>query len=202
VKVIKFQRVIIITGTPGVGKTAVSKALAEKLEALYVSLADLVEKENLALGVDRERNTAIADLDRLSARVNQIIGSTSLDVVVEGHYASDVISPDLVFYIFVLRIDPDRLEARLRARGSSDRQVLENVTSEVLDVCLIDAIKEYGLERVDEIDATNMSVQDVVFEVMKVLDGVRKCRSGVVDWFSRLEMEGRLDRFLTMLNKI
>ncbi len=65
---VKFPRVIVITGSPGVGKTVVSKALAERLKGFYVSLAELVEREKLVLSVDLERDTVVADLARLSAQ--------------------------------------------------------------------------------------------------------------------------------------
>ena len=67
------MRVIVITGTPGVGKTTISKALATKLRALYLSVGDLVKTENLILGVDVERQTLIADLKKLRERINSII---------------------------------------------------------------------------------------------------------------------------------
>ncbi len=199
---VKFPRVIVITGSPGVGKSVISKALAEKLRGFYVSLSEIVEREELVLTVDFERDTVVADLDKLRDKVSQIIQNASLDVIVDGHYAPYIVPSSLVSYSFVLRMEPYKLEKRLRARGYNERKVLENMVSEILDVCLVDAISEYRIELVDEIDVTEMHVQGVVEEILKVLDGQRKSRVGVVDWLGILEKEGRLDKVLSLLDKL
>lgn len=198
---IKIPRVIVVTGTPGVGKTMVSKALTEKLGGLYINITEFVKRKNFILGVDSKRNTIVADLNKISDMINQIIKNVSLDVVVDGHYASDVVSSDVVSYAFVLRLDPAVLEDRLRARGYKENKISENVASEILDVCLVDTIKEYGFKRVDEINTSKMSVEDVVKEIFKVLNGQKKCRVGIVNWLDKLEKDGRLDRFLTIIDK-
>jgi adenylate kinase len=198
--VIKLPRVLVITGTPGVGKTRVSKVLTERLEGLYISLTDIVNGENLRLDVDSERDTVIADLRRLSDRVSNIISESSCDVVVDGHYASEVVSSEVVSYAFVLRIEPDKLRQRLRERGYSEGKVLENLASEVLDVCLFDAVARYGVEKVDEIEVTHKDVDEVVEEIIDVLDGRMKVKSGKVDWLGKLEEEDRLSELTTYLN--
>lgn len=183
------------------GKTSVAKALASKLKAQRISLSELVEKENLALEVDEKRDTVVADLRKTSKRIKEIIRESTGDVIVEGHYAQDVVPKSLAPYVFVLRRDPEELKTEFESRGYGEQKIAENVTSEILDICLIEAIRKYGLERVDEIDTTKRSVEEVVDEVLKVLDGQRKCRAGTVDWLGKLEAEGRLDKVLPLLNK-
>lgn len=193
-------RVIVITGSPGVGKTAVSKALADKLGMSYVSLTDIVKDENLVLGVDEKRDTLIADLEKLSKRVEKAIRNSSKDLIVEGHYASDVVPSSLASSVFVLRCDPDDLRIRLEGRGYKEKKVLENVESEVLDVCLVNAIERYSAKKADEIDTTHMTVNDVVDEIIQVLNGQKPMKVGKVDWLGKLEEEGRLEKFLNQLN--
>ena len=156
--------------------------------------------ENLQLDVDSERDTVIADLRRLSDRVSNIISESSCDVVVDGHYASEVVSSEVVSYAFVLRIEPDKLRQRLRERGYSERKVLENLASEVLDVCLFDAVARYGVEKVDEIEVTHKDVDEVVEEIIDVLNGRIEAKSGKVDWLGKLEEEDRLSELSTYLN--
>lgn len=193
-------RVIVITGSPGVGKTAVSKALADKLGMSYVSLTDIVKDENLVLGVDGKRDTLIADLEKLSKRVEKAIRNSSKDLIVEGHYASDVVPSSLASYVFVLRCDPDDLRIRLEGRGYKEKKVLENVESEALDVCLVNAIERYSAKKADEIDTTHMTVNDVVDEIIQVLNGQKPMKVGKVDWLGKMEEEGRLEKFLNQLN--
>jgi adenylate kinase len=198
--VIELQRVLVVTGTPGVGKTEVSKALVERLGGLYISLTDIVKQENLQLDVDLERDTVVADLRRLSDRVRAIINSSSSDIVVDGHYASEVVSSEVVSYAFVLRIEPDKLRQRLRERGYSEGKVLENLASEVLDVCLSDAVTRYGVEKVDEIEVTYKDVDEVIEEIIDVLNGRKKAKSGKVDWLGKLIEEDRMSELTKYLN--
>ena len=187
-----LPQAIIVTGTPGVGKTLVSKALTERLSGRYLGVTDLAMKENIVLRADSERNTMVVDLRKLSDRIQNIICTSLVDVVVDGHYASDVVSSDLVSYAFVLRINPDTLRERLRVRGYSTDKVLENVASEVLGVCLFDAVARFGVGKVDEIDVTHKALKDVVEEILAVLRGCVEAGVGKVDWLGKLEKERRL----------
>lgn len=198
----KKNKVIVITGTPGVGKTVVSKALATKLGALYISLGNLVKDEKLINDFDRTRGSIIADLKRLTKRIKEIIYNVETDVIIEGHYVQDVVPSSMVSHVFVLRRHPEKLKAEYEARGYHEKKILENLTSEILDVCLVSAIEKYGLERIDEINVAEMDTKDVVEEVLKVLDGRRKSKVGLVDWLSKLEQNGRLDEILDELGRI
>lgn len=140
-------------------------------------------------------------MERLSKRIEEIIHNSLKDVIIEGHYASDAVPSSLVSHIIVLRRNPEELKAEFEARGYDERKVSENMATEILDVCLVNALEKYGLERVDEIDVTKMSVDDVVEEVSKLLDGRRKPRMGLVDWLSELDKDGRLDQILSLLSK-
>ena len=46
---------IIITGTPGTGKTTVTKKLEELIDAEFISINILLEDYDLNLGTDAER---------------------------------------------------------------------------------------------------------------------------------------------------
>lgn len=195
----KIESVIVITGTPGVGKTATSRLLAERLGALHLDLAKIVEDEGLTLGVDEERGSLIADFERLSERVQSLIEKSSVDVIVDGHYAPLIVSPELVKLAFVLRRQPHALEAELEARGFGGRKVKENVAAEVLDVCLWDAVNIYGLGKVHEIDVTGVTLDEVAEEISRVLEGRERPSVGKADWLSRLDTNGTLESFINWI---
>jgi len=195
--VAEFKRVILVVGTPGVGKTVVSKLLASKMDAMYINLAELVKREKLIVGVDKARDTLIADTQRVSKRVTEILESSGERcVVIDGHYAMDVVSAKDVHLVFVLRRNPDELKKILESRGFKENKILENLAAEVLDVCLWDAIASCGSQKVGEIDASNKKVDDIVKEVLSILNGEERCRIGIVDWLGKLEAENRLHEFL------
>lgn len=192
----RFKRVILITGTPGVGKTNVSSRLASRLDATHVDLSKLVEQEKLISGVDKDRGTLIADTKRVSERVQGIIKSCDRDVIIDGHYAVDVLPTEAIHLVFVLRRDPEELKEAMENRGFTERKLWENLAAEILDVCLWDAVRACGSEKVCEIDVSGKRIEEVVEEIVLVLEGKGKRSVGIVDWLGKLEREGRLQDFL------
>ncbi len=191
----KNKRVILVTGTPGIGKTVVARMLASRLDANYVNLGELVERENLILGVDEDRGTLIADTGKVSKRLKQIMEASDRDVIVDGHYAVDVVPAEKVHLVFVLRRDPDELKGLMERRGFRERKLWENLAAEILDACLWDAVKTCGSDKVCEVDASGKSVSEVVEEIVTILEEKRACHVGTVNWLGKLEKEGRLSEF-------
>lgn len=194
--VTKFKRIILITGTPGVGKTAVASLLVSKMDAIHIDIAELVKKENLISGFDKARGTLIADTDRVSKRVRKIVEDSKKDAIVDGHYAVDVVPSIDTHIVLVLRRDPDELKKLLEDYGFEERKLWENLAAEILDVCLWNAISTCGSNKVCEIDTSERDVEEVVDEIMSILEAKRKCDTGIVDWLGKLEKEGRLQDFL------
>jgi adenylate kinase len=191
------KRVILLTGTPCVGKSSVAQLLCVKLDAFYVNLTELAVRENFISGKDLERNSIIVDERRMRRKISETIAKCDKeDVIVDGHYAVSVVPKKLVTYIFVLRRDPVELKSFMEKAGFSGRKLWENLAAEILDVCLVDALKVHGREKVCELDVTGKSVEEVVDGILGILMGHGKCRVGVVDWLSKLESEGLLDEFL------
>jgi len=146
--------------------------------------------------VNKNRNTLIADIDKVSRRIREIMAEVSGDIIIEGHFAVDVVPLEEVTAVFVLRRDPEELKGILESRSYSERKIRENLAAEILDVCLYDAIKRCGVEKVCEVNVTSRDVEDVVQEIMEVLNGTRELRVGIVDWLGKLESEGKLDEYL------
>jgi adenylate kinase len=191
------KHVILVTGTPCVGKTSVAHLLTSKLDALYVNLTELAIHENLISGKDEERNSIIVDENRMRHKIREIVEHSNREhIVIDGHYAVSVVPKKLVTYVFVLRRDPVELRKLMEQCGFSSRKLWENLASEILDVCLVDALNAHGEGKVCELDVTGRSVEEVVTEVCHILGGRKKCCVGVVDWLGKLENEGLLGEFL------
>jgi len=199
-KAVGFTRIIVVTGTPGVGKTRFSRALAKKLEAAHIDLGSLAARKKLTIGFDRLRRTYIVDIRRMAKALKEILANLSGDVVLDGHFAADVVPSELLDMAFVLRCYPEKLRKRLRLRKVPERKISENVRAEILDVCLWDAVNKYGLERVCEIDVTTMKTASAVAEAVKVLKNRARRRVGTVDWLGLLEREGLLGKYFNELS--
>jgi adenylate kinase len=191
------KRVILVTGTPCVGKTSVARLLASRLSALYVNLTELAVQENLVSGKDKERGSIIIDENRMRCKIGEVIENCDKqDIIIDGHYAVNVVPKSLVTYVFVLRRSPIELRKFMEQSGFSGRKLWENLASEILDVCLADALKVIDEEKVCELDVTGKSVEEAVDEILTVLSGNKKCSVGIVDWLGKLESEGLLDKYL------
>jgi len=192
----EHNNVIIITGTPGVGKSSVSKQLSSELRAELLSIGDLVKEEGLYIRDDRKRDTLVADMEKISNRVKNIISRSRGTLIIEGHYAVDVVPLENIRLVFVLRRDPEELKETLRNRGYGEGKVRENVAAEVLDVCLYDAVDRCGTDKVCEIDVTGRIPKEVTQEIIEILKEKKKCKLGIVDWLGKLDSEGKLEEYL------
>jgi adenylate kinase len=191
------KRVILITGTPCVGKTTLARQLSEKLNALYINLTELAEKENLTAGEDKERKTKVISEDKMRRKIREILDKTdNANIIIDGHYAAAVVSKSHVTRIFVLRRNPVELRALMEKSGFRGPKLWENLASEILDVCLVEALSKHKKNKVCELDVTGKTVDDAINEVMAILDSHKKCRVGSVDWLGILEAEGVLDEYL------
>ncbi|MEO3992833.1 MAG: adenylate kinase family protein [Desulfurococcaceae archaeon TW002] len=176
-------KAIVISGTPGVGKTLVATMLASRLGLNYLNLSDLVVRESLYVGVDEIRGSFVIDEERLVKRLTELLSRSESDVVVDSHYG-EIIPEELVRIIFVLRLNPAILYERLVSRGWGEEKVKENVEAEILGVCTYNALSEHSASKVCEVDVTGKEVEKVVKELLDILNNVKKCEVWV-DWLSQ-----------------
>ena len=166
---------VVVTGTPGTGKTTATERLDTDLDVVHLN--DVIEREGLTTGRDDERDSLVADLDA----VREWVGDRD-DVLVESHLAHHLDADRVV----VLRCHPETLDARLRDRGESATSAAENAESEALDVVLSEAVERHGLDRVFEIETTDSSPEDVAAEIERVIDGDREPSAGEVSYVEYL----------------
>jgi len=191
------KRVIIITGTPCIGKTTLAKQLAARLNALYINLTELAKTHSLTIGEDKTRKTTIIDQEKLEDKIVETLDSSNnKTIIVDSHYAAALVPKRFIPYVFVLRRNPIELRKLMEKRGFSDTKMWENLASEILDVCLVEALQEHEEERVCELDITGKTAENVVNEVLAVLNEGKKCSVGHVDWLGMLEKQGLIDEYL------
>jgi len=191
------KQVILITGTPCVGKTTVARELTRRLDALYVNLTELARKYNLILGEDEERHTTIIDEDKMRIKIAEVIDNAEkANVIIDGHYAAAVAPRNKVTRVFVLRRNPIQLREFMTKCGFKDQKLWENLASEILDVCLVEALREQGEAKVCELDISERTMEEIVEDILAILDCRKKCRVGGIDWLGMLEQEGKLEEYL------
>lgn len=175
-------RTIVISGTPGVGKTSVALKLAEILKARYVNLTNFVISNKLYMYYDDGSSSYVIDEDALTRKLRELITRYDGYIIVDGHYG-EIVDDDLLEKIIVLRLDPRELYKRLKKRGWSGRKLMDNVESELLGICTSNALELHGVDKVCEVDATTKTDDDIVREILLIINGEAECKV-FIDWLS------------------
>jgi adenylate kinase len=195
---VSSRNLIIVTGTPGVGKTAISRLLAKAIHGTHIDCGKLALRRKLTKGYDRQDQSYIIDETRLARELWEIVSTSRSHVVLEGHIVSRVVglNPSIVF---VLRCHPKLLVGRLRRKKYRAKKIAENIAAEILDVCLKEAVESYGADKTVELDVTHKSQRQVASMMLRILNGKAKLKRGHIDWIRRLERERGLLNVLTYI---
>ena len=165
-----MAKIIIVTGTPGVGKTIIGKLLARKTGSTFLSLGDIMRRNRLHKGFDRRSGSYIINERAVEKKLQKYFEDhREKGMVFETHFVSSIIHKTRGMVAVVLRLDPVVLARRLGARNWPKRKIWENVEAEIIDLSLHDAFKVLGKARVYELDATGKRPGNIVREVLNVL---------------------------------
>ena len=163
--------IVLVTGTPGTGKSAVAKALATKYGFSYLSVSSFVVERKLYTEYDEETLSYVIDEEAVKSSLREELSGR--DFVVETIYPSLVPFADRVL---VLRRNPAELWDVLSSRGWPERKVAENVEAELLGVVAEEARETFP--NACEIDVTGKTVEQVIREF-------EEGRCEQVDWLGR-----------------
>jgi len=185
---------LFISGTPGTGKTRASRLVARKMRWQHIDLGKLALKRGTVKGYDRYRRVPIVDLFGIRAEVMRIARMTCSKVIIlEGSYSHLVPIRRGVLAVIVLRCDPGILARRLRGRGWGEGKIRENVQSEILGVCMSEALRMHRIVR--EIDTTGRSAERICKSVIALYEGGFP-RTPTTDWLTKLMCDRRLLRWM------
>ena len=157
---------ILITGTPGTGKTSLCQLVAEKLPQFsVVDIGGLVKTHEFHEGFDDEFETFILDEDRLLDYLESVME--------EGHKVVDFhsceIFPERFFdLVIVLRCSTEVLYDRLVLRNYNQKKISENMECEIMQVVFESAQENYDERIVHELQSD--SVEDMETNANRICD--------------------------------
>ncbi|WP_406670879.1 adenylate kinase family protein [Methanolobus sp. ZRKC4] len=173
-----------ITGTPGTGKTSVTKLMENDPSYQVIHLNELIREENLYSEVDHERDCVVADMDLVYNRVLELQDKLYPVTIVDSH-----LSHHIADIVIVLRTSPEKLKERLEKRKYSVEKVRENLEAEALDIILAEAVD--WCEKVFELNTTGGTVDGTFKDIGKIIKALKRgeteeieqaYRPGSVDW--------------------
>ncbi len=153
---------VVITGTPGAGKSTVGRELALLLGYGLLDLDGILEKEGV-LRFDDERNVPVIDLEVARRR---IAGMSGRRIVVTTLHpdAADRLEPEAVV---ILRCDPLILRYRLESRGYPRRKIVENLEAEIIGYLTSLSVETFGANRILEVETSRGSPREVAAEIAR-----------------------------------
>jgi len=136
------MKAIIITGTPGTGKTTVAKELSKRFGFNYIDVNDVIKKYNLSEGYDDDRMCEIVDTEKLKKVLISLIKRSEKRLIIDSHL-SHFLPKTHVKLCIITKCCLSELKRRLKQRGYSEKKIRENLDADIFDVCFIEA-KEAG----------------------------------------------------------
>lgn len=139
----KKPRIIVVSGTPGAGKTEIARNLSLLHNYTYLDVKKLIVKEGISEGWDKKRQTRIVDVRKLNSRLLELIRAqkrAKKGLVIDGHLAHFLPKGSIDLCI-ITKCDLKVLKKRLEKRGYPKAKVRENLDAEIFDVCLNEALE-------------------------------------------------------------
>ncbi|KAL6790410.1 AAA domain-containing protein [Trichoderma sp. SZMC 28013] len=143
---------IIITGTPGVGKTTHSEILAERTGLRHLSVNQVVKDKECHEGWSDEYQSWIVDEDKLLDEIEDDVKAGGY--IIDWH-ACDLFPRSWIDLVVVLRVDSKTLYDRLEARNYAEAKLQENMDSEIMEVLLQEAREAFDEEIVVELTSNS-----------------------------------------------
>jgi adenylate kinase len=180
---------VLITGTPGTGKTTLASLIAERLgehAAQHINVGEVAQLHKCYEGRDLELDTNILDEEKLLDYLETVFEEAeadSLSCIADFHVCE--IFPERWFdLVLVLRTRTDVLYDRLQARRYNDRKRDENMQSEIMQVILEEAKEAYDPEIVYEVPSNNLD--EMESNAKRVLDWI-------IQWIADNARDGDCD---------
>ncbi|SCU99353.1 LAFA_0G23508g1_1 [Lachancea sp. 'fantastica'] len=156
---------ILVTGTPGCGKTTTSELLSRNLKgSQYYNISDFARDNKCYEGFDEARKSHIVDEDKLLDHLEPLLRKGG--AIVDWH-VNDIFPERLIDLVVVLRCDNSVLYDRLAERGYHEAKLQENIDAEIMGVVMQDAVDSYAQEIVVELQSN--STEDMEQNVDRVV---------------------------------
>ena len=139
---------VLVTGTPGTGKSSTRILIAEETGMRHIEVGQLVKEESYHEGWDDDYQSYTLDEERLLDGMEEAVEGGG--IVVDFHCAD--LFPERWFdLVLVLRTNNTALFDRLAERGYAQKKITENVECEIMQVILDEARATFSSDIVHEV---------------------------------------------------
>ncbi|KAL8707848.1 MAG: hypothetical protein Q9220_007202 [cf. Caloplaca sp. 1 TL-2023] len=171
---------IIVTGTPGVGKTALCESVTTTTKLRHLAINRIAKERDCHDGWDEGMKSWIVDEDKDARQILDCIeDEVQLGGCLIDWHACDLFPQSWIDLVIVLRANSATLYDRLKARNYAERKLQENIDAEIMEVLLAEARDAFDAEKVIELysnDAADM--EDNAFRIETWVQQWRKDNNG------------------------
>ncbi|MFH1240155.1 MAG: AAA family ATPase [Candidatus Diapherotrites archaeon] len=153
---------LAITGSPGVGKTSVSKELGKKLKSRVLNEKEFALEQGIGQW-DSKENELVVPLGKLKTALNTML-KTEESVIIEGHMLCEIALD--VDFIVLIRLDPELLEERLGSKQYDTIKIQDNVFCEGIDYCKKHMSRKYPKNKIIEVQSQK-SIKETMYVILK-----------------------------------
>ena len=130
---------IIISGTPGTGKTTLAKRLSKALKYEHLLLKPIIKR--ISDGYDFSKQCYVVDVKDLNKEVIKVVKGKK-DVIIANHLIHNLPARYVDLCIITKCSNLLKLKKRLEDKKYKKKKVEENIQCEIFDICLEQARKK------------------------------------------------------------
>lgn len=174
---------VLVTGTPGTGKTTTCELLAQSGRLEHINVGDLVKSRHLHEGYDEEHQAFLLDEDAVVDALEGRLGGKRGGALVD-HHGCDFFPERWFDLVVVLTADTSTLWDRLEARKYPRSKVQENVECEIMRVVEEEARESYKDEIVQVLESNSLEqMESNVDRIIAWMDAWESARAknGAID---------------------
>ncbi|ELA42748.1 uncharacterized protein VICG_00063 [Vittaforma corneae ATCC 50505] len=161
---------ILVAGTPGVGKTTLSKQIAQRVNIAHVDVTRFVKDNKLYESFDEKLDTLVFDEDTVAEHLNNHLKLQNC-FIVDTH--SPVVVEDIAFdYIFHVVCDIGEIGKRLELRGYSEYKIQKNIECEIFNMIGEELEETFGgkIYKINGSEVPNDDAKYAFDDVFKILN--------------------------------
>lgn len=167
---------VLVTGTPGVGKTSFAMLLIDRLNEkiaidnkyTYINIGKLINEKHLYKDWNKEFDVPEFDDDMT---LDEIEPSVIKGGVILDFHTSDFFPDDWVNLVILLRCNNTVLYDRLQERQYTEKKINENITCEIMEVTADEVKETFAKDKIIELKSEQLEDMEKNIEiVMEAID--------------------------------
>ncbi len=131
------KKVLIVTGTPGTGKSTFASKLAKKTHLKHLDIHQYYKL--LSVNYNQKKRCYDVDPLRLQKLVQLKLRESAHGIIIDSHISHFLPTKIVDLCIVLICSDLKKLQKRLQQRKYSQKKVRENLDAEIFQICLVEA---------------------------------------------------------------